>query len=254
MVKKCFLFLILFLSIGNLFPQDIETNGIKQETQYDTTENLSPLKFDQTKISKYKSQKEFDYIDRAKSESWWTRFKRWINKKYNDLLKWLFGSYEPGSLLSLFISALPYILLLLLLGIIVWLFTRLNHGGMALSKPKTSEVLLSKEEELVKHEDLPALIAQAVRDKNYRLAVRYYYLNELRKLDELQLITYEYQKTNKDYAEELKNKGLRKHFYETTRMYEFIWYGGFGVSETAYRHIEKGFLEMEQVLNSAVHE
>ena len=130
----------------------------------------------------------------------------------------------------------------------------MNPGGRILQKPKTSEVFLTEEEELVKSQDLPALIKEAVINGEFRLAVRYYYLNELRKLDELHLIDYEYQKTNKDYSEEIKDEDIRKHFYEITKLYEFIWYGSFQVSETDYRLVEKGFLRMEKVLNSVGYE
>ncbi|MBT8319243.1 MAG: DUF4129 domain-containing protein [Gramella sp.] len=248
-MKKGFLIILLLLSFGRSYPQENDTLKTVKEVKYDDTKNLIPLKFDEAKIAEYKNLKDFDYVESAEYDSWWTRFKRWIAAKYNDLLFWLFGDYDAGSFLSIFISILPYVLLFILLGLVIWLFSRLDPGGRILKQPKISEVAFSSEEELVRHEDLPVLIAQAVSEGNYRLAVRYYYLNELRKLDELEHIAYEYQKTNKDYAEEIENRGIRKHFNEITKLYEFIWYGSFKVSHEDYNLVEKGFLEMEKVLN-----
>ena len=253
-MKNGFLIIILCLFFGSVYPQENDTLQIDKELQYDNTEDLAPLKFDREKIEAYKTRKEFDYINAEEKDNWWTRFKKWINAKYNQLISWLFGSYEPNGLMAFIISIIPFILILILLSLVAWLFSRLNPGGRMLQTPRTSEVFLTEEEELVKSQDLPALIKEAVLNGEFRLAVRYYYLNELRKLDELHLIDYEYQKTNKDYSEEIKDEGIRKHFYEITKLYEFIWYGSFQVSETDYRLVEKGFLRMEKVLNSVGYE
>ncbi|TRO66726.1 DUF4129 domain-containing protein [Christiangramia sabulilitoris] len=253
-MKKVLPVILFFLACGSFYSQVHDSLKVEQEILYDEAQGLVPLEFDAEKIAGYRDQKEFEYLESVENDSWWTRFKRWVSSKYHEFLNWLFGDYDPGTALSFFINILPFILLLILSGLIIWLFSRLNPGAKILSSPKESEVFLSEEEDLVRHEDLAALISIAVKEGSYRLAVRYYYLNELRKLDELHHITYEYQKTNKDYFDEIKNKGIRKHFSEITKLYEFIWYGSFAVSESDYRYIEKGFLRMEQVLNSKSHE
>ncbi len=253
-MKNRILVIILFLFFGNIYPQQADSIAERKEIKYDKTSGLAPLEFDEEKISEYREQEDFDYLNEAENESWWTRFKKWINAKYNQFINWLFGDYEPNSVLAIFISILPWLLLLILIGLIIWLFSRLNPGGNILQKPKQSEVFLTEEEELVKSQDLPALIKEAIHNGQFRLAVRYYYLNELRKLDEMKLIDYEYQKTNKDYSEEIKDEKIRSHFSEITKLYEFIWYGSFQVSETDFRLVEKGFLRMEGVLKSVSYE
>ena len=253
-MKNRILILFLILSCGNIHPQQSDSLAEKAEIKYDETAGLTPLKFDEEKISAFKKQKDFEYINEVKNESWWTRFKKWINAKYYELINWLFGDYQPNSILAFFIAIIPWLLLLLFLGLVVWLFSRLNPGGLILQKPKQSEVFITEEEELVKSEDLPALIKEAIQNGQFRLAVRYYYLNELRKLDALHLINYEYQKTNKDYSDEIEDEGIRRHFSEITKLYEFIWYGSFQVSEMDFRLVEKGFLRMDQVLNSVNYE
>ena len=95
---------------------------------------------------------------------------------------------------------------------------------------------------------------EAIKNAQFRLAVRYYYLNELRKLDELNIISYEYQKTNRDYYEEIKDEKIRQHFFEITKLYEFIWYGSFKVSEKDFWLAEKGFKRMENLLNTMSYE
>ena len=113
---------------------------------------------------------------------------------------------------------------------------------------------LSEEEELVKSENLSALMQEAIENGQFRLAVRYYYLLSLRKLDELGLIQYEYQKTNRDYLDEITNKDIKNSFADNTKLYEFIWYGSFKVSESDFRLAEKGFIRMENSLKQLSHE
>ena len=248
------LLILFFLFFGNLYPQQTDSVPGVKELQYDKQKDFKPVEFNKKNLEAYKAQKDFDYINTVEKDSWWTRFKKWINAKYNQFLNWLFGDYEPGAFLSFLIKIVPYLLLMLLLGIVVWLFTRLNPGARMLQSQKQGEVFLSEEEELIKNEDLVTLMKRAVEEGKFRLAVRYYYLNELRKLDELKLIDYQYQKTNKEYLEEIKSSRVQKQFSEITILYEFIWYGNFLVSEADFKLAEKGFLRMDETLKSAGNE
>ncbi len=252
-MKKAILIFLLCFYCGKCYLQEEEALS-NYPVLYDKTTGLTPVEFNRDHIDTYKNQEEFEYLTTAESDNWWSRFKRWINLKYRQFLNWLFGDYSPNSFVGFLIEVIPFILLLLFLGLLIWLFSRLNPGERILRSPRQNEVFFSEEEELVKNEDLPSLIKKAIQNGEFRLAVRYYYLNELRKLDELHFIKYEYQKTNKDYSEEIKDKTLRKHFFEITKLYEFIWYGSFQVSETDFKLVEKGFIRMEKVLNATGNE
>lgn len=253
-MKKGILIFLLFLSFGNFYPQEKDSISEIAEIKYDDAADIDPVEFDHVQIESYKTEKEFNYINAPEKENWWTRFKKWINSKYNQFINWLFGDYHANSILAFFIEIVPFLVILILLGLVVWLFSRLDPGGRMLKKQKASEVFLTEEEELVKNEDLQALMKEAVLNGQFRLAVRYYYLNELKKLDELDLIQYEYQKTNRDYSNEIKDEKIRKQFSDITILYEFIWYGSFQVSESDFRLAEKGFIRMEDILNSVSHE
>ena len=94
--------------------------------------------------------------------------------------------------------------------------------------------------------DLSSQIEKCVQDKNYRLAVRYYYLWVMKMLNETHLIEFNIDKTNQDYTRELSSKkafskerlGL---FIQCTHYYEYLWFGNFMVSEQAFLSIEKTF-------------
>jgi hypothetical protein len=96
-------------------------------------------------------------------------------------------------------------------------------------------------EEVKPGTNMDSMIAQAVKDKNYRLAVRYQYLKNLHKLAEKGLVQYAVDKTNYQYVHELTNAGLRNEFAGITLNYEYVWYGEFEIDETIYRKMETGF-------------
>lgn len=212
------------------------------------------VNFDETELEKWKKEKEFDYLVQETSTSWWTQFKGWLNVKYEELLKWIFGSYTPGSIASYFIVALPYLLLILSLAIMSWLFVRLYpvYGSPGNTRKK-AEIYFSEEEKIVKSEDIQELIHKSVQNKNYRLAVRYYFLNSLQKLDELKIIQYKTEKTNADYLSEISTEELSRSFGRITRIYEYIWYGDFHVTEEEFKMAENTFLKFENLQSSGAY-
>ncbi len=92
--------------------------------------------------------------------------------------------------------------------------------------------------------DMDNLIAQALRDNNFRLAVRYQYLKNLHKLAEKGFVQYAVDKTNYQYVNELTNAGLRNEFAGITLNYEYVWYGEFEIDAVIYRKLETGFTNL----------
>ncbi|MDT0689050.1 DUF4129 domain-containing protein [Salegentibacter sp. F188] len=254
MIRFILATLLCFFCFGNVFPQAEGTTDSIAEIKYDRTEDLKLITFNKAEIETYKSQEEFDYLDRIENDSWWTRFKRYINLKYEQFTNWLFGEYTPGGFLQFIITIFPYLILVLVLGFVFWLITRLDPGSSLLNSPAEPEVFLSEEEEIIQSKDISRLIDEAIANKQYRLAVRYYYLLNLKRLDETGIISYQLQKTNEDYSGEIQKESVKQQFRKITRLYDFIWYGDFKVSETDFRLAEKGFLQMNSVLENSANE
>ncbi|MDT0647339.1 DUF4129 domain-containing protein [Zunongwangia sp. F260] len=245
---------LCFLCFGNVFPQAEGTTDSIAEIRYDRNEDLKPATFNKSEIEAYKSLEEFDYLDLVENDSWWTRFKRFINLKYEQFTAWLFGDYTPGGFLQFIITIFPYVILAIVLGFVFWLITRLDPKSSLLSTPVEPEVFLSEEEEIIQSKDISRLIEEAIANKEYRLAVRYYYLLNLKRLDENGIISYQFQKTNQDYSAEIQKETIKHQFRKITRLYDFIWYGDFKVSETDFRLAERGFIQMNSILENSANE
>lgn len=81
------------------------------------------------------------------------------------------------------------------------------------------------------------LIAQAVMNKDYRLAIRYSYLQTLKKLSDIGLLKFSADKTNYQYVNELRGKPYQNDFAAITLNYEYVWYGKFDINEDVYHRL-----------------
>ncbi|WP_417886224.1 DUF4129 domain-containing protein [Zunongwangia sp.] len=250
-MKLLQIFVVLFIGFSSWGQQPLVSSD---SIRYDHSELVTPKNLDKQQIKNYQKDKEFQYIQEKQEKNWWQRFKEWLIQKLNQLASYLFEDYETSGLIATILKIIPYIILGFVLWLIVWLFMRLSPSVAGLDSVKKSTVNLNADEDIIKNADIQQLIKNAVENKQYRLAVRYYYLQVLKELDNLHFINYENQKTNEEYSSELKNEQLNTHFKKTTRIYNFIWYGDFSVSETDFKLAQKNFNELKSILKTTSNE
>lgn len=238
------IFFILF-STSELLSQDTIVDSSEKTVKYDTDTDVTPIDFSEDKIEQYKNDSEFDYSELEVRDHWWQRFKRWVAKMWRKFWTWLLGDYEANGFLAFLIKALPYLIVAGVVAFIVWLFFRLNPGMRLLKSKETPEVFFTEEEEIIRSRDIRKLIQKALENRDYRLAVRYYYLLILKKLTEARIIEYEFDKTNHDYISEITQQHLSTDFKKVTLLYDYIWYGNFGVTETDYNKAQVIFNNLE---------
>lgn len=224
--------------------------GEQQKITYDTTPAPVPLNFSEEKIRSYRQQTDFNYSEREEQETWWTMFKRYIILQWQKFLSWIVGDTEISGFLLFLLKMIPYLLLLTFLGFMVWVFKKLNPARSLLSTSHESRVNVNEEEKIVRSQNIRALIEEAVMKEEYRLAIRYHYLFLLQHLNRNRFINYEFSKTDEDYLEEIQEEEIKSFFKKLSRIYDFIWYGNFGVSREDYLKISKQFREMEQLTGS----
>ncbi|MGM1056220.1 MAG: DUF4129 domain-containing protein [Bacteroidota bacterium] len=247
------LFMLLFFCSSFGWTQDTHSENPKK-ISYDTNSSIEPLEFEEQQINEYKTDKAFDYLNAIEKDNWWTRFKEWVTMRYHQILDWLFGDYEANTILAFFLKLLPYLLLMAIAAFAVWLFIRLNPGNYLLAPKEEPNVFLSEEEKIIKSENISDLIEKAIRDGDYRLAVRYYYLQLLRQLNAKKLIQYEFQKTDTEYLNELKKDDFRPELKKLMRIYDFIWYGSFPISENDFKKTQQFFLDFRTSLKTIQNE
>lgn len=136
---------------------------------------------------------------------------------------------------------------LLLLVIIVLV---LQHTVRGSGQRLQSDSIMDLGEGELQTLDTQGLIAQAVAQKDYRLAVRLQYLDVLKKLDEKNWIKWSVNKTNQDYARELSKRKLGPAFNLLTYHFDYTWYGDFHIEEALYKNLESQFLEFHRKIKT----
>lgn len=151
-----------------------------------------------------------------------------------------------NAFLAFFIFFMTSIFPFLLGGFVIFVIVKVLLGSdirFWQSNPKSkklSEKLVYEDEDI--HEiNLDALLLQAIEKKDFRLAIRYYYLSALKSLSKKQLIDYHKDKTNSEYLFELENKNLRTEFSYLSYVYSYVWYGEFPVDETNFKVAENKY-------------
>lgn len=111
----------------------------------------------------------------------------------------------------------------------------LKDGHYIFSK-RNKKLKINSEEiyENIHEIDFEKSIASFEKDKNYRFAIRYLFLNYLKNLSNQNLIDWNVEKTNSDYSKELKDATKQQQFNRLVYIFENIWYGEIEIDEAQY--------------------
>ena len=150
---------------------------------------------------------------------------------------------------SWFLNLLWIIMLCSFIGAVVWYLVSSNVGLFR----RESKKIIEEETAEELPEDIFTInyekeIQKAVDARNYRLAVRLWYLRTLKELSSRNIIDYRHEKTNNDYVNSLFGGRFYRDFFRLTRNFEYTWYGQFDLSEQAYELMRKDFVNFKNSL------
>ena len=217
----------------------------KKEVIYDKDGLITPIEFNKDEIESFKKDSDFDYTEVEEEENWFTSFSKWVKDLWFRFWRWVFGDYEDNGIISFIVGILPYLIIAGIIVFIAWLFYKLNPGASLLKSKEAPEMFFTEEEEIIKSKDIQELINKALEKKDFRLAIRYYYLLLLKNLTDFHLIEYEFDKTNSDYLKEITTEAINLNFEKATLLYDYIWYGNFSVSESDFYKAQKVFKNID---------
>lgn len=245
MPKRVLLVLSVFLSNFMLAQQD------SLAVKYDTTE-ITPVSISDSDLESFRNDPKFDYeIVEKNAPDWWISFKNWLGGIFMKIFEWIFGIEKATGAFNSFLQVLPYFLLGILIFILIKFFLNVHARSLMNTKNNKSLVHLSEEEHIMKNENIESLIEEALAGKNYRLAIRYYYLLILRLMTDKEIIQWELQKTNEDYLSEIMVPHLKETFKTTTLFYNYIWYGDFPMDEPKYQSVANSFIMFKKQVADA---
>lgn len=239
------LFFTLFLLGNVLFAQqnNLRENAFKQPF-------YKKQSITKEAIEKYVNDDAFNYNIKVNKNSYYTKLKRWFLNLVNKISVWLFGTGVAVGFLATVLSTLPYILLAVLLFLLIRFFLKVNSRNLIYGEQNKPVIAFTDEEQIIKNEDINALIAEALKQNNYRLAIRYYYLLSLKKLTEANIIDWQPQKTNEDYKKEITQNKTQTQFNKITTIYDYVWYGEFDVDALKFEKLKGDFINLNKQLSN----
>lgn len=85
--------------------------------------------------------------------------------------------------------------------------------------------------------ELQKQINACIQKKNYRKAIRLYYIFTLKALSEHHWIDWQKEKTNISYLMEMRDRKEYQNFEDATKIYEYTWYGKIPVNDQQFNSI-----------------
>jgi hypothetical protein len=214
----------------------------EEETEvFDTTLHRSTWVYSSDSVRSLRSQKDFAYMKELDSllkkrqelllkEQRKQRGKRTVNVfPFIEVLLW-----------SLLIAALLFVLFRVFLS---------DRGLFA--SPLRNKKLQVEEEKFTDDVYLDQQLQQAIKEGNYRLGIRFLYLQSLNKLSERGWLQLSPDKTNYQYVRELAKPQLKNTFARITLHYEYAWYGDFVIEQHVFEPIKKEFEQFHQTIKQS---
>lgn len=238
--------IVLFLVSTWSYSYVSNTAVAKDSLVIDTTKNKNLVKPIKNIKQKY-SGRDFVYTEKAVQLNFWERFKLWLAQK-------VFEFFNMSSVES---SGKVIVVILRIIGILLVLFViykivmhLMNEDGNWIFGRKSDKVQINASDidTDIHQMDFKQLIEESISKKNYRLAIRYYYLLVLKKLSDKDKIIWDNEKTNYDYYQELGNSEIKKQFQYISYIYDYCWYGEFNIDEREYETGKNAFQKLIETL------
>ena len=229
---------VVILCFGSIFLAIVQKE--KQPDYYDDS-TLEQQVITENDLKNYKNDEDFNYTEAVKEESILDKFLRWLRNILRQFWEAIFGVGTASGFLYFIFRIVPYIMLGVLIYLLIRFFLKVNSNNLIGKNQEKGQIVFSEEEQIIKNEDINTLINEAIKQKNYRLAIRYYYLLSLKILSENNKIEWQLQKTNEDYIKEISKDSLSADFKNVTKIYDYVWYGEFGIDQLKFEKLKSTF-------------
>ena len=196
-------------------------------TSGDSLNNPGKRGFDQERIAKLNTLEQYNY-DRAVDEKTSENPLLVLLAKILSGIAWFFN------------SVFGYLVIALLIGLLVWVLIRNSERFFEKKKLPDMEKLVTVMPDEAQEKDYTQLIKGALKNQDYRMAIRYGFLSCLNFLHKKELIEWTIDKTNLDYHFELPEEYQDK-FGRISMIYECIWYGDFSADRSMFDLVDGTF-------------
>ncbi len=234
------------ISVDSLLIQTDSSN-----LTYENTYLLKDLTSDSSSIHQKKfrtgykeeySGSDFDYTyERKAKRTLWDKIKEFLRDFFSIKLN---PSHSSVNTLLFVLKILGYLVIVLAVAFLIKILLSKDLSGFLGKKSKEIDVNVYDVEKNIHQVNFERLLQDTLHEKNYRLAVRYYYLWLLKRLSNAETIHWNPDKTNADYIAEIKDDSLKISFQYLSYLYNNIWYGEFEINEQEFLKVQYAFQKL----------
>ena len=215
--------------------------SVSGQVRRDTGE-MDRRRFNVTELTKLKNDDQFKYrLVAEPPASLWDRFWAWFWTGVSRIL-----ATRTGQITA---RILVYAAAVFLIALFIFQLRKMNASGL-FGAAKTGRINYAVSEDDINSIDFELELGRAIESRDYRLAIRLYYLSTLKRLSDQSLIDWQIDKTNISYVEELQSDSLRERFRNLTAGFENHWYGNIAVSQEEFNAVRSSFESFNRELRS----
>ncbi|SFU55387.1 protein of unknown function [Pustulibacterium marinum] len=212
-----------------------------QQTVKQDSSNIRVKNFSEDLPEKY-SGSDFDYVTNDSGgtnllQEILAKFFRWLGDVFGIDTSWI----DPKILEYIVYGIFAVIIIYL---IVKYLLDAPVNAVFTKSDRKIEGINFT--EETIEKVDFDKLIQKAVKEHDYRIAVRYLYLKSLQLLSSKRIIDWHFDKTNAEYQSEIQNPETKDFFKKVSYIYDYVWYGEFQIDEADYKKTAYNFDKLNQ--------
>jgi len=201
-------------------------------------EELKIKRFGSEEITNFQSDDDFFYLDEDESK---TDNSSMLTSWFRDMI----NMYFNNSFSHFLLNNLHYIILIIAIIFTLIKVGKLEFGSVSFKSRNNNFATVYTDHEDVHKIDFDKAIQKALKQNNYRLAIRFHYLNILKQLSLSGIIEHSIHKTNMEYMYELKEENIRSKFKEVAFIFDYIWYGETIIDKKDYLLLEPVLHEFE---------
>lgn len=209
---------------------------------YILNDKIEQRKFSEDFQSQYQTR-DFDYHRNLPRRSLGDR----IWDAFDELLSKIFKTQDVENINKISIWIFRIIAVGIVGLVLYWLIRfLLSKEGTWFLKRKDDKIQpeLRTITENIHEIDFNTLIQRYESENDFRFATRYQYLKLLKLLNDKKFLSWDPDKTNLDYINELKNHPHQAAFARLTHVFDHVWYGDFQIDAETYAKYKTEFNQL----------
>lgn len=151
-----------------------------------------------------------------------------------------FSNFNKSDFANIFKKLLFILVGIILIGVFYFIFGN-NIFYHSKQRGRRKSKLLNEKNEETTNSELEIALKNALQENNFRLAIRIQYQILLQELSKKNAIQFRQQYTNQVYVTQLQSQSYGNIFRQITSIFEYTWYGHFGVTSLQYQSISSLF-------------